>query len=576
MERHETWQVEVAGTIYETDFAGLTQWIAESSLLPDDKVRRGDLPWIEARQVSMLAPFFSGQPPLANNTAVSSGENFNPAEFQNHANTAVNQTAPENFGSTVPHTSTGFASPHQTSPVQAAAEIPLQNFPAQNVPLQNIQFTQPVPAAKPKQHCAVHPDREVQFACRQCLSLFCEECPKTLARVKICPLCGDMCNPHGVVGQMPTLKSSIGIKSFAKANSAGPYVDPNFTFEDFKTAWSYPFKFPVALIVGGVLSAFFSFGIYLGLMTTMVGGLFPGLMTMLFCGVLSVAVIYGCATRAVNQVAYGNINETFMPDTEEFSIWNTILQPCFLGLGTCLVSWGPVLLVAIIIFRTLSGAAGDLGNEMKSANASGQKQGMMLTPAGEYANPRDEMELEIEGNSRQSEANAILRIQAMQKTAPAAPMGLSPAAVPKSPDQIQEEMMAGFVKKMAGRMIPLILLLVLCVLWGIFYFPTALTVAGYTDSIASTMNPLVGFDTMRRMGGNYFKAFGTYLLLLLFSFFIYFGVGLITAPLAALGFGNAPAQFIGNIVSFYLYIVTACIFGLALYRSHEKLGFAIG
>ncbi len=120
--------------------------------------------------------------------------------------------------------------------------------------------------------------------------------------------------------------------------------------------------------------------------------------------------------------------------------------------------------------------------------------------------------------------------------------------------------MPDYIKKMTGRL---------------FYFPTALTVAGYTESIGSTMNPLVGFDTMRRMGGNYFRAFGTYLLLLVFSFFIYVGVGIITAPLAALGFGQVPAQFIGNIVSFYLYIVTACIFGLALYRSHEKLGFSV-
>jgi membrane-bound ClpP family serine protease len=100
-------------------------------------------------------------------------------------------------------------------------------------------------------------------------------------------------------------------------------------------------------------------------------------------------------------------------------------------------------------------------------------------------------------------------------------------------------------------------------------------VAGYTESIGSTMNPLVGFDTMRRMGANYFKAFGTYLLLLVFSVFIYFGVSIVTAPLAVAGLGNVPAQLLGNIVSFYLYIVTACIFGLALYRSHEKLGFSV-
>jgi hypothetical protein len=562
MERHETWQVEVDGKLYETDLAGLTQWIAESSLLPDDKVRRGDLPWIEAKQVSALAPFFAGAPPLTSENAVSGGENFNPAEFQNHTNTTVNQAAPENFGSTAPATSTGFASPHQTTPVQETAATAPPSFPEPPPPA----------ASKAKQHCAVHPEREAYFACRQCLSLFCESCPKTLARVKICPLCGDMCNPHGA-GQPTSLKSPAGTKSFTKANP-GPgssNIDPNFTFEDFKAAWSYPFRFPVALIVGGIFSALLSFGIYLGLMTTVVGGLFPGLMTMLVCSVLSISLIYGCATKAVNQVAYGNMQETFMPDTEEFSIWNTILLPCFLGLGTCLVSWGPMLLVAVLIFRTIAGATADAQKEIKGPDAPLQTQNMKIQPDAEFG-PREAMQTEIESNSRQSEANAIKRIQEISKTGKAAPMGFAP---PKSPEEMQSEMVTAFLKKISGRVIPLILLLIAAALWGLFYFPTALTVAGYTESIGSTMNPLVGFDTMRRMGGNYLRAFGTYLLLLVFSFFIYFGVGIITAPLAALGFGNAPAQFLGNIVSFYLYIVTACIFGLALYRSHEKLGFSI-
>ncbi|HCA58330.1 MAG TPA: hypothetical protein DEP46_10130, partial [Blastocatellia bacterium] len=58
---HETWQVEVGGTVYEAPFAELPDWISEGSLQPEDKVRRGNLRWIEARKVPQLLPFFNAK-----------------------------------------------------------------------------------------------------------------------------------------------------------------------------------------------------------------------------------------------------------------------------------------------------------------------------------------------------------------------------------------------------------------------------------------------------------------------------------------------------------------------------------
>ena len=58
---NEVWQVEVGGQVYEAAFAELGDWIGEGSLLPQDKVRRGNLRWIEARRVPMLVPFFNAK-----------------------------------------------------------------------------------------------------------------------------------------------------------------------------------------------------------------------------------------------------------------------------------------------------------------------------------------------------------------------------------------------------------------------------------------------------------------------------------------------------------------------------------
>src|SRR5688500_3456475 len=58
---NEVWQVEVGGQVYEAPFAELGDWIGEGSLQPGDKVRRGNLRWVEARLVPGLIPFFNAK-----------------------------------------------------------------------------------------------------------------------------------------------------------------------------------------------------------------------------------------------------------------------------------------------------------------------------------------------------------------------------------------------------------------------------------------------------------------------------------------------------------------------------------
>ncbi len=561
MEQQDIWQVEVAGNIYETDFAGLTQWIAESSLLPEDKIKCGNRPWVQAKLVPALAPYFGGQPPMVSGNVATTTENFaaaDGAETSGQTNTIIHEETHVNFGGTPPHTSTGFA--------------PFENGPAEPVKTEVVPPNAPIgqftgTTSGNGKDCALHPVREAAFACRQCLSLFCSECPRSIAKVRICPLCGDMCNPFGLSGAGPAQPvkntnsngSNGGRSTFNSKAAPGAYVDPNFSFADFTAACSYPFKFPLGLILGAIITSLLGIGVYLGMVTTAFGGLFPGLMTMLVCSVLMVAIVYGSATKAVNQVAYGNMTESFMPDTEDFSIWNTILLPCFLGLGTCIVTWGPMILVGIIIFRSIMGGIAEA-----SKTPALQASKPAITAQNQGFGPKDPLQEAIEGKSRESEANAIKRIQDLQKT-PTSPYGVSPNS--QAYQGGQNAALEAVIQKKMPQLIGLILLLLLTVLWGVFYFPAALTVAGYTESIGSTLNPLVGFGMMRQMGGNYFKAFGTYLLMLLASGIIYGGINNLPIPLVS--------QFLANILSFYLYIVTACIFGLALYRSHEKMGFSV-
>jgi hypothetical protein len=71
----EIWQIDIGGQIYETDFEVMTQWILEGSVLPNDKLRCGNLRWVEARKIPALVPFFyakeKGLPPSVLSTRFS-------------------------------------------------------------------------------------------------------------------------------------------------------------------------------------------------------------------------------------------------------------------------------------------------------------------------------------------------------------------------------------------------------------------------------------------------------------------------------------------------------------------------
>ena len=122
----------------------------------------------------------------------------------------------------------------------------------------------------------------------------------------------------------------------------------------------------------------------------------------------------------------------------------------------------------------------------------------------------------------------------------------------------------------------LVLLLALLALgWAVFYYPMALLVAGWTEDFKAVVNPLVGLDTMRHMGATYFKAFLTYLAVQVMSFFAGVVVALLTAPFQMPFVGNVPGKFVGGAATFYGSLVVACVLGLALFKSADRLGIEI-
>ena len=58
---NDLWQAEVLGHIYETNFNEIAEWINEGAIQSSDRVRRGNLRWINAGKVPAFVPFFNAR-----------------------------------------------------------------------------------------------------------------------------------------------------------------------------------------------------------------------------------------------------------------------------------------------------------------------------------------------------------------------------------------------------------------------------------------------------------------------------------------------------------------------------------
>jgi len=385
---------------------------------------------------------------------------------------------------------------------------------------------QPPAAAAPTIACHNHPDAEPKFICRMCATPFCQECPRFVgsSKIAVCPLCGDLC------------------RSFAEVKTRvarSEYQSSGFGFDDLKAAARYPLQHKSALLGGALM-----YGLLL--LAGFRGSLFAWM------------IMFGCISHVISQVAWGRLDRSFMPDFSEFSMWEDVVQPMFLGVGITIVSWGPmiVLILALLLGVVRSGAVAPL-------SPAGQQQKV------EQQGPsHEDLSVLMDPN-----ADAKDLEKANQKVNQLRPG----AQIAREAEQSKQETddpttMVKQLLPFLGAGIFLALVMLVLVAWGIFYYPMALTVAGYTQSFLSVVNPLVGIDTIRRMGSTYFKAFGMVIGIQFVSVIIGGIVAVILSPLSLPFMGNLPANFINGSITFYFNLVIACLLGLSLYKSADRLG----
>lgn len=347
-----------------------------------------------------------------------------------------------------------------------------------------------------------------------------------VSNTPLCPLCGELCK---VYQEVKTKVANIEFQS------------SGFGWEDFGRAIRYPFQHKAALLFGALIYAFL-------------------LMLGFRAGLIAYVIMFGCMSHVICQVAWGRLNRSFMPDFSSFSPWDDLVLPIFLGIGITIVTWGPIIaLTALLLFGVLSGGPGV------------QTPDALTTENVEQAGPsQDDLAVLVDPDADPKKLEAANK--RLNETRPANQFNRE---AERSKGEDDPAASIGMLLPYLGAGIAWLLLFLVGLAWAIFYYPMALAVAGYTQSFGSVINPLVGLDTIRRMGSTYFKAFGMVLLVQVVALVLGGIVAYITSPLALPFIGNLPAKFIDGTLMFYFNLVIACLLGLALYKCADRLDISV-
>jgi hypothetical protein len=565
---NEIWQVEVGGQVYEAPFYELGDWIGEGSLHPNDKVRKGNLRWIEAKRVPSLVPFFNAKeqglpmPVVVSTTdaATSTAE-------------AITQSSPLTTGH-APEVPLALSLPEvqpasiDSDPIDHSIAVPAESHAA---PIINPDF------------CALHVSLPTVYLCEGCGSGFCKACPKSYGgSVRICPLCGAMCRTLTEINQKRSEQTRR-----ETAISAG------FGAEDFFKALAHPFKFKASLFFGALMFMGFS----LGQGVTSIGGIYM-IVSGIFCVMLSNMLWFGVLANTIDHFAHGDLEANFMPSFDDFNLWDDVIHPFFLSIGAYISSFGPFLTVLLIGSYLVMSSVGSQMNEFQEnvekipgthyydANRTVDQSQQVKSVLGDVSNKHNQRiedfedaasgdmsdfsDTEQTGETESVSARETREQEELWQMAQDSRRQSLESVLGKSPETEEKES-AAMIQSFLSLAAPLVVLGGIFFLWGLFYFPAACAIAGYTRSFSATLNPVLGLDTIRRLGGTYVAILFMGLILGIASLIVSGIAAAVFAPFDLPMFGNLPARAIGALFGFYLSVVFSCILGYAMFKKADKL-----
>ncbi len=514
--QQEIWQVDSGGTIFETTLDEMTQWIAEGSLLRIDRVRKGNLRWIEAGKVPVLIEFFNAR-------------------------------------------ESGAADPP-----------PIVTVTSGNAPINTGSHEATVEAA---QVCCIHEDLEAVFACETCFNHFCRTCPNSYGgTVKICPYCGAMCRPIQIRQETPEFAAPGASTRLSFSDVVESFGYP-FKFLASLVLGAVMFMFlSVGQTVAGVGGIFMMWGalvcfllantLTFGILANTIDNFTQGKFGLNFMPSFDDFSLWDDVVHPFF-LMIGAYISSFGP------LIAVVLAAVFL-----------IVLPATREIGKAQAEVIQAGNRPMpiELNAARQSREVRDLVEREKARQFESTTLESPTLTDPSEFESTTPgepfsdedIAEIQGLIDEHRKGQLESVVGKEPETLQNERFELF-KELLGKGLILLAIAGICLIWGLFYFPAACAVAAYTRSFWAAVNPTVGLDTIKRLGIDYVKILLVGAFLLVLSGMVSGVLGVIFFPFDMPGLGNIPATAVGSLFGFYFSIVFSCVLGFVLYRAADKL-----
>lgn len=517
MDSHETWQVDVENRVYEATLAEIFDWITEGAVHPADKVRRGDLRWLEAGKVPEFKRHFqlaSGIP-----TAGSDSETAHIDVATNFPNLGTGDVRNLIMVETIV---AGEAMP-DVLPLSTGAPAPAGPYRA------SLKF------------CAVHEQIDSQYYCGICNKAFCGACPRRFGgAVKLCPVCGGMCviydESTASVGRSGALNKPYHRKDQSDGK-AYPFFDAKLRFQDFKDASLYPFRWLREFVLWSIFFAVLG----CGLSTILIGGL-GSIPIAVGCALIGTTFLFRSLFKISESVKRSGVGKGLAETSTTTDRRQGFGWAFVSGLGVWVASFG---LFATIMLGAMAYTWMTFTDTLIPTESVMTSAGRLSTSFANTGQIRSENDLSsLIQQRRQAVVNSVFGPDYDD----------SNSAVPKA------------IRNVIRLSVSFLAPLGLAFLFGFIIFPGACANALSARSFIRIINPIAVFQTIRRLGIDYINLLmiGIVAMLLWVSSLIACVV-LIPADLSPVG-GLAITVAVASMLGAYIWLVYAKLLALAAHR----------
>ncbi len=398
--------------------------------------------------------------------------------------------------------------------------------------------------------CAVHADKSPYYICTICENLFCRDCPEQNSeKSRICLFCGGNCDLYmGRVWKLEKKKAEANYEFDEVEEVAAPQtinyqvVYTKLRFRDFIDALIYPLRFPLALMVGGILFSVLVFG---QIVTLFKGGgfLFVAAAISAVILMLKFSILAKCFENLTQKEPQ---RKSYMRHIEKFGVVEDFVMPLMTGLRSYFVSFGLFFILALTAgFYAWIGFSGNLEKMDAEVVQTEQRVNSIINDG--KSDP-------ILQQKRENEIRMIrnnLRLHQMESV-----FGTNHLA-----DNEQLQRLIGSIMRLTiWFQMPIFFALIS----GILFFPAVCLLAGENRFFSIGKTVIAGVKMIKVIGFDYLKILFMCFVFLQFSVINIFTLNWLFSKLEMPAIGVLTAVVAGSFLIFYFWVSFSSILSTAL------------